>query len=173
MPIRFREPLAWGAFLLLAYLGTLNFDQEMSYYRFGASGWPRAILLVLALAALALALDQTSKSPPASQDIPREQAASSGDTTRQARSALILAHFAMPVLYGVALHFAGFLLVTPIFMVIYARLLGYRSWSTLLGFTAVIILIVLLLFISVLNTPLPMGRGLMYTVNSLIISAVR
>ena len=52
-PGRWLEAVFWLGFAVLAYAFTFSFDREIEIYRFGAAGWPRAVIVLLALAALA------------------------------------------------------------------------------------------------------------------------
>ena len=41
------ETLVWLSIVLVFYLFSFEFDQEIEIYKFGATGWPRAILIIL------------------------------------------------------------------------------------------------------------------------------
>ena len=43
------ELLAWFSIVIIFFVFSYEFDQEIEIYIFGASGWPRAILLLLLL----------------------------------------------------------------------------------------------------------------------------
>ena len=42
----------WLGFVLFLYIYSFEFDKEIEIYKFGASAWPRAILLLIAIAAI-------------------------------------------------------------------------------------------------------------------------
>lgn len=46
------EAAIWLGVCIVLYAYTFEFDSEIEIYKFGASGWPRAILLLIAVAAL-------------------------------------------------------------------------------------------------------------------------
>ena len=46
------EAALWLAFAGLAYLFSHDFDRGIEIYRFGADGWPRTIILLIAIAAV-------------------------------------------------------------------------------------------------------------------------
>ena len=46
------ETLAWISIVLVFYLFSFEFDQEIEIYRYGATGWPRSILIILLLVTL-------------------------------------------------------------------------------------------------------------------------
>ncbi|MXZ80843.1 MAG: hypothetical protein F4Z15_05640 [Gammaproteobacteria bacterium] len=46
------EAVFWLGLVLFLYLNSFDFDQEIEIYKYGASAWPRAILLLIAVAAV-------------------------------------------------------------------------------------------------------------------------
>ncbi|MFQ5545958.1 MAG: hypothetical protein ACE5FE_08265, partial [Acidiferrobacterales bacterium] len=42
----------WATFGGLAYALSFQFDREIELYKFGASGWPRVVILLICLAAV-------------------------------------------------------------------------------------------------------------------------
>ncbi len=46
------EAALWLLLVALLYAGSFQFDREIEIYRFGASAWPRAVLLLIAIAAI-------------------------------------------------------------------------------------------------------------------------
>ncbi len=46
------EAGAWLSLALLLFISSFDFSQEIEIYKFGASAWPRAILLLIAVAAV-------------------------------------------------------------------------------------------------------------------------
>ena len=46
------EGTFWLGLCLLLYIYSFEFDRDIEIYEFGASGWPRAIILLMALAAI-------------------------------------------------------------------------------------------------------------------------
>jgi hypothetical protein len=46
------EATIWLSLCLFLYTYTFRFDQEIEIYRYGATAWPRAILLLIAIAAI-------------------------------------------------------------------------------------------------------------------------
>jgi len=46
------EAVIWLVFCAVLYLYSFQFDGEIEIYKFGASAWPRAILLLIAIAAI-------------------------------------------------------------------------------------------------------------------------
>ena len=46
------EATLWLGFMAFLYIYSFDFDREIEIYKYGASAWPRAILLLIALAAI-------------------------------------------------------------------------------------------------------------------------
>ncbi len=151
---RWVEAICWIGFAALAFIYSFKFDRDIEIYRFGAAGWPRVLIVLIVLAALAqLFLGQ------------REQQASSGpavepeDSTETSlqdrlRIALVLG---LPVLYAALLDTSGFYFTTPIFIAAYLFLNGERRIGWLIGVPAFIYGILLLVFTKLLYVGLPIG----------------
>ena len=48
----------WLALVLVLYIYSFEFDRDIEIYRYGATAWPRAILLLIAVAAIGQLLSQ-------------------------------------------------------------------------------------------------------------------
>ena len=46
------ENILWLSIVLVFYIFSFEFDQEIEIYRYGATGWPRSILILLFLVSL-------------------------------------------------------------------------------------------------------------------------
>ena len=46
------ETLVWLSIVLVFYVFSFEFDQEIEIYKYGATGWPRTILVILFLVSL-------------------------------------------------------------------------------------------------------------------------
>ncbi len=53
----------WLVVVGVAYGFTLEFDRDIEMYRFGAAGWPRLIILLIALGAFGQFLQDLRKGP--------------------------------------------------------------------------------------------------------------
>ncbi|HEX6317932.1 MAG TPA: tripartite tricarboxylate transporter TctB family protein [Burkholderiales bacterium] len=157
-----------------AYALSFQFAEPVSGYRFGATGWPRAIivlLLAVALAQFALRMAHALRDPVA-EPSPRfwSQFFQAG---ARANVTVALA-FALPVLYVAALRFTGFYLTTPLFLAAYLYLLGERRWSYVIGVALAIYALMVLVFTTLLYVPLPVGNWpLFYDVNNWLLEAYR
>lgn len=151
---RWVEAISWIGFAALAFIFSFKFDRDIEIYRFGASGWPRVLIVLIVLAALAqLFLGQ------------REQQAGSGPAAEpdsdaeislkdRVRIALVLG---LPVLYAALLDISGFYFTTPIFITAYLYLNGERRIAWLIGIPVFICAVLLLVFTKLLYVGLPIG----------------
>ncbi|MFQ5829065.1 MAG: tripartite tricarboxylate transporter TctB family protein [Candidatus Methylomirabilia bacterium] len=187
------EALFWLVFAGTAFAVTYRFDQPLLTYEFGPAGWPRALLVGMALAALGLLLSSVSftlQRPTCSRDAdapPHWPRAGSGvdagvicepATAPPGKADLKtnlrrVTTFALPFAYVFAMDRVGFLLITPFFLAAYICLLGLRRWPTLVGVTAAIYCLVVLIFVKLLFTPLPQGVGFFHRLNGQYISLIR
>lgn len=164
------DSIIWLGLAALAFAGTFQFDRELSYYKFGATGWPRVVIFLLACCAIFLLVETVWKRQ---WLLTADERLRPQPTLTDEEGGIHLMHLAAPVLFGVLMHFFGFLLTAPLFMIGYGYLLGYRNWYALIGVNAVIYSLIVTIFVKFFNTPLPMGRGFFYTANALMIEAVR
>lgn len=179
------EALVWLAFAGTAFALTYHFDERLPTYKFGATGWPRAVIVGIALAALALLLasfvrpragPERAPDPPArSYGSPAvaEPAARSFGEVDWKTNVRRLVTFALPLAYVLAMNRVGFLLVTPLFLAGYMYLLGLRRWVVVAVVALGIYGLVLVLFVKLLFTPLPLGAGVFHTLNARYVDLIR
>lgn len=160
-PGRWIEAAFWLGFAALAYAFTFAFDREIEIYRFGAAGWPRAVILLLALAALCQ-LVQALRAPEESHPESEEGAdrsgaapATRGDGYYRLRVALTLL---LPLAYAASLDHTGFYVTTPFFLAGYLFVIGERRARFLILVPLVIYLLLLLFFTKLLFVNLPVGN---------------
>ena len=139
--------LELGFWLALAGTGfalTFEFSAEPGSYRWGAASWPRAILLLMLVFALAQFTfgARRHNTPPA---------AASGGRLRQT------ALFALPLLYLALLPKVGFYAATPVFLLLLLWLWGERRWGYLLGVPLAIYALINLVFTKLFYVALPTG----------------
>ncbi len=80
------------------------------------------------------------------------------DTTGEEGSDMTaLVPAAMLLAYGLVFEMLGFLLATPLFLVIAFRYLGHPSWAGIFGYSAVVTAVVFVLFQYLLDIRLPLG----------------
>lgn len=64
---------------------------------------------------------------------------------------------AATALYIVAMSYCGYLITTPVFLIVIMALMGYRRWVLTPGIALLLTAILWLLFVEALQVPLPVG----------------
>ncbi len=153
------EALFWVAIAGLFFSYTFKFNQPIEIYRFGATGWPRVILVLMLIVAFGN-LYYNFKNGPKTQrerigigDDPDEVSYESVKT--YLKTGLILV---IPFLYALSLKPVGFYCSTPIFVAVIMLAWGEQRWKFILGITLFIYMLLLVLFLLILNAPLPQGN---------------
>lgn len=159
-PGQWIEAAFWLGFAVFAYAFSFAFDREIEIYRFGAAGWPRAVILLLALAAvcqLVQALRAPEESHPESEAEAHRSAAApaTGGDGYRLRVALTLL---LPLAYAASLDHTGFYVTTPVFLAAYLFVIGERRVRFLILVPLVIYLLLLLFFTKLLFVNLPVGN---------------
>ncbi len=161
----------WVGLALIAYNITFVFDKPIESYRYGATGWPRFVLIAIAVGATAQLIFRCMN---------WEHAASEDEASTEGASALwppnfrMLAIFILPMLYLWLLPRTGFYLTTPFFIVTYMIVLGVYSWKPLVSVTAIVYGLILLIFTRLFYVALPVGNWQpFYDINNAIIVTVR
>ena len=144
------ELLAWLALGFTAFALTFQFSNELGSYRWGAASWPRVIILLMIIFAIAQFL------------LHRRISANTDNTTSQqsgstATKLQLLFTFALPLIYIALLPKAGFYLTTPIFLLLFLLLLGERRWRYLIGVPILIYVLINLIFTKLFYVALPTG----------------
>ena len=175
--------LEWGFWVVLAAAGywlTFDFDEPLDIYEFGASGWPRFILVCIVVGAtlqliLGLQKGRRDAAGPAIDSETAEQAG--GEAEASARlpvSPRLLGIFVLPLAYLLLLPRTGFFFTTPFFILAFLWILQVRRPRLLIGVTATVYGLVLLVFVRLFYVALPVGNWpVFYDVNNWIVVAVR
>ena len=176
MGARAAEGLIWLAFAALAYFLTYEFDRPLRGYALGATTWPRAIILMIGLGAVGLLVSRLlnpgggadrradlDSSFDTEDDGAPSPAASTAEFWRQALEPKRLLTFGLPLVYVAAMHRFGFLFVSPVFLLAYMVLFGYRRWRVLIAVNLAIYALVLLVFVRLLYTHFPPGLGIFHS----------
>ncbi len=175
--------LEWGFWISLAAAGywlTFDFDEPLDIYRFGASGWPRFILLCMVVGAtlqliLGLQKERRNAAGPANDSATAGEA--EGEAEAPARlpvSPRLFGIFILPLAYLLLLPRTGFFFTTPFFVLAFLWILQVRRPRLLIGVTATVYGLVLLVFVRLFYVALPVGNWpVFYDVNNWIVVAVR
>lgn len=167
------EVFAWAALVAGAFALSFGFDEPLPHYPPGAALWPRIIQAMMTAAAIVLlvsrflpqtVIEEQAKAPEYLEEVPDDLA---GVTWRTA------AVFVVPLLWAYAMHKMGFLLVTPVFLVLFTWLMGVTRWRTLLGFGIGFYAVLVLVFYKLIFTPLPMGAGMFHTINAELLALLQ
>ena len=169
------ENILWLSIVLVFYIFSFEFDQEIEIYRYGATGWPRSILILLFLVSLGNFLHTYKKGSEAqlgrvgiSDDLEEIKYEDFGSVKK------LIAILLLPLFFAISLKPVGFYSATPFFISGIIYLLGERRMKWILFITLLIYFLLILLFMVVLNAPLPQGNvspfydfsALMLTINT-------
>ena len=138
-----------------AYGFSLQFDRDIEMYKFGAAGWPRVIILLIALGALGQFLQDLRKG----QEKPAPDAGyldrfSEHDWRFFLRMGMTMA---LPVVYASLLQGMGYYFLTPFFLIGYLYLTGEHRVAPLILVPLLIFGVITLIFTRVLYIGLPIG----------------
>ncbi|MCY3877815.1 MAG: tripartite tricarboxylate transporter TctB family protein [Rhodobacteraceae bacterium] len=164
------ELAIWLGLAGLMYSQTGLFDREIPEYLFGATSWPRAICIVIALGAIGQFAHQMLLATGSGTD---------GGGDRRVRGRTIdfakrIAIFVFPLIWLFLAPRFGFYLTAPFFVLGMLLLMEVRSPFNLFAVTAVVYALVLLIFTRFFFVALPVGRiQAFYDVNVAIIGIAR
>ena len=156
--MHFIENAVWVSLVILLFAFSFEFDKEIEIYKFGAAGWPRAVLGMLLLVLVGNIFHQMRHGDivQAGRVGVSEDEMSNVDRTLGSMITLILFLLA-PLLYAWSLKPIGFYSATPFFIASIICLLGEFRVRRVLSITALIYGLLILLFLLILNAPLPQG----------------
>ena len=163
------EWLIWLAIAWFFYQQTAHFDETIGSYRYGATGWPRALAVCVAIGATGQMLYRLLVRETASPVAAAPAEATSWATWAQ-RGAIL----ALPLVWLWFVPLIGFYVATPIFVLALLLVLEVRSVRALLGVTAIVYGLVLLIFTRYFYVGLPIGSlDGFYEVNDWIVATAR
>ena len=152
------EALAWLAIAAIFFIYSFEFNQKIEIYKFGATAWPRSILLMLILVIVGNLFYQRangSEAQPGRVGITEDDI---DDADKSLSSFFNIGSFlVLPLIFAWSLKPVGFYAATPIFTALVILLLGERRPKWVIGITLFIYAMIILLFMVVLNAPLPQG----------------
>ena len=154
------ETVVWSLIAIIFFGYTFEFNQPIEIYKFGATGWPRVIILLLLLVTAGnlyhhfkygsaiqkgrVGIAETDESPT--------------DYSNPAALAKIIAILFTPFLFAYLLKPVGMYSAAPFFIAAVIWLFGERRWKWIISITILIYAILLGLFVVTLNAPLPQGN---------------
>jgi len=147
-------------FIALIFFGfSFEFNQTIEIYKFGATGWPRAILVLLILVGAGNIYyawhngSETQKGRVGFSDEGSEVVYES--TSQVMKTGVILL---LPLAYAILLKPVGFYAGTPFFIAFIMLAWGERRIGKIVLMTVLIYALLILLFMFLLNAPLPQGN---------------
>lgn len=165
------EAVAWLAFAAAAYALSCEFAGAQPYNPLGAAFWPRVVIVIIVVASAVLFISRflaashhEEKAADYIEEVPDDLP---GVTWRT------IAIFVVPVLWVFAMHRMGFLLSTPVFLMIFTWLMGVKSMKLIVGFSLSFFAVLVVVFYMIIFTPLPMGGGIFHTITGEFLGLVQ
>jgi len=156
--LHFVESAIWAGLVIIFYLFSFEFDKDIEIYKFGATGWPRAVLLMLVLVMIGNLWHQAQHGSAAQVGRVGVTDDDIDGVDKTVGSIInIIAFLLLPLAYAWSLKPVGFYSATPFFIAAVIMLLGERRLQRVLGITAIIYGLLIGLFVLILNAPLPQG----------------
>lgn len=154
------EAIVWFLIVAVFYVYSFEFDRPIEIYRFGATAWPRVVILLLLIATLGNIYYQYKYGSAVQEgrvgvSDPSDDETDFGDPSTLIR---MLAVLFSPFLFAVLLKPVGIYFSAPFFIAAIMWLFGERRWKAILLMTFVIYMIFIGLFLVALNAPLPQGN---------------
>lgn len=155
------EVAFWLGFAGLAYALSFQFDRQVEMYKFGASGWPRVVILLIVVAVLGqliqdLRRGDTVQAPGVTSMgagyFSRIIADQGWDFFLRMGAALVL-----PLVYAGLLEYTGYYFTTPFFLAAYLYISGERRVKWLIVAPLLIYVVLTILFTRFLYVGLPVG----------------
>ena len=154
------ETGVWLAIFIIFFVYSFEFNQPIEIYKFGATGWPRVVLLLLLLATIGnffYLRTHGSAVQKGRVGIADEDGAGT-DYSDTGAVKKVVGVLGTPFVFAMLLKPVGFYFATPFFIALIIFLFGERRVKWIFGITALIYAILLGLFMVVLNAPLPQGN---------------
>ena len=161
----------WLGFVVIAYVYSFEFDRDVDGYRFNATGWPRAVLLLIVLAVLAHLYQIYRDSALRSAEAVAEDEADEKTIAQRVR---LLGMLALPVVYAFLLEPLGFYATTPVFIFLLLLLGEERRWPYLIGVSLGLYALLVFVFGKLLYLSLPLGNvQIFYDFSNWLLTIIR
>lgn len=151
------EAVIFIGIVAVFYGYTFEFNQPIEIYRFGATAWPRVVLLLLLIATLGNIWFQY-KHGSASQATIGQNDDDGPDFSTPGSLSRMIAVLLTPFIFAWMLKPVGIYSAAPFFIAAIIWLFGERRWKAILIMTVVIYVVFIGLFLVILNAPLPQGN---------------
>ncbi len=154
------EAAVWFSIVVIFFAYSFEFNQPIEIYKFGATGWPRVVVLLLLLATagnLYYQFVHGSAVQPGRVGV-ADGNDSDADYSNPSTLIKMLAVLLTPFIFAWLLKPVGIYFGAPFFIAAIIWLFGERRWRSILITTVLIYFIFLLMFVVLLNAPLPQGN---------------
>ena len=152
------EVAFWLVFAAGAFALTFKFDQDIEIYKFGANGWPRVVIILIAAAAVGQLLHDVkariARDATGEKKAPRPLPVSD----RRDYALRIGAILVTPFVFAFLLDPVGFYVLAPFFIALLLFIGGERRWARLVGISLFIYALAILFFAKLLFVGLPTGN---------------
>lgn len=150
----------WLTICIIFFAFSFEFNQPIEIYKFGATGWPRVVLVLLLLATIGnfYYLQTYGSAVQKGRVGIADEDEAEMDYNDVGALAKVIGVLGAPFAFAMLLKPVGFYFATPFFIAIIIILFGERRVKWVLGITALIYALLLSLFMVVLNAPLPQGN---------------
>lgn len=154
------EGAVWSLIAVIFFGYSFEFNQPIEIYKFGATGWPRVILLLLLLVTAGNFYHQYRHGSAVQKGRVgiAEEDEDQTDYSHPATLIKVVSVLFTPFIFAYLLKPVGMYSGAPIFIALIIYLFGERRWKWILGITLLIYAILLGLFVVALNAPLPQGN---------------
>ncbi|MDC3293818.1 tripartite tricarboxylate transporter TctB family protein [Alphaproteobacteria bacterium] len=148
----------WLTIATVFFIYSFEFNQNIEIYKFGATGWPRAVVLMLLFVIAGNIFHQRIHG----SSIQAGRVGVSDDDLAKEPKTLsavmnVSSFLVLPLVYAWSLKPIGFYAATPVFAALVIILLGERRPKWIVGISLLIYIMLIGLFMIVLNAPLPQG----------------
>lgn len=145
----------WLTVAAVAFGYSFEFDRDIEFYKFGASGWPRVIIAMIFLGAIGQFIQDILKAKTdALYDPGYFSKFSEHGSAFFIRMGLTLA---LPLVYAALLQGMGYYFLTPFFLAGYLYLTGVRRVKMLILVPLSIYAVITFIFTRILYVGLPIG----------------
>jgi hypothetical protein len=151
------EVAVWLAFAAVAFALSFKFDQGIEIYQFGATGWPRVVILLIVLGALGQLFNDIKgrlAGSKGSEDAPSPASAAAEPGYGIRISAILIT----PFVFAFLLENVGFYTLAPFFVAAFLAIGGERRWGRIVGISLFIYALMIVLFAKLLFVGLPVGN---------------
>ena len=155
----FIETGIWLFIFIVFFSFSFEFNKPIEIYKFGATGWPRSILFLLILVGIGnlyYAWNNGSETQKGRVGFSEESSEVTYNSLSQVTKTSII--LLLPLAYAILLKPVGFYAGTPFFIALILMAWGERRIGIILMVTLIIYAFLIILFMFLLNAPLPQGN---------------